>query len=74
MMTRPQVAHVYVRHKVLIHYQLIKAEWCIYAVNKLVISGSDNGLPPSARQAIIWNNAGLLLIRHLGRSFGESKS
>ena len=29
-------------------------------VSELTIIGSDNGLPPGRRQAIIWNNAGLL--------------
>ena len=31
----------------------------------LTIIGSDNGLLPSLRQAIIWTNAGILLIRPL---------
>ena len=32
-------------------------------VGKLTIIGSDNGLSPGRRQAIIWTNAGILLIR-----------
>ena len=32
-------------------------------VNKLTIIGSDNGLSPGRRQAIIWTNDGILLIR-----------
>ena len=32
------------------------------SINKLTIIGSDNGLLPSQRQAIIWTNAGILLI------------
>ena len=40
-------------------------------VNKLTIIGSDNGLSPSRRQAIIWTNAGILLIRPLGANFSE---
>ena len=32
-------------------------------VGKLTIIGSDNGLSPARRQAIIWTNAGILLIR-----------
>ena len=40
-------------------------------VVKLTIIGSDNGLSPGRRQAIIWTNAGLLLIRPLGTNFGE---
>ena len=40
-------------------------------VGKLTIIGSDNGLSPGRRQAIIWTNAGLLLIKHLGTYFSE---
>ena len=35
-------------------------------VGKITISGSDNGLSPGRRQAIIWTNAGILLIEPLG--------
>ena len=31
-------------------------------VNKIITIGSDNGLSPGRRQAIIWTNAGMLLI------------
>ena len=40
-------------------------------VSKLTIIGSDNGLSPGRRQAIIWTNAGILLIRPLGTNFNE---
>ena len=40
-------------------------------VSKLTIIGSDNGLSPDWRQAIIWTNAGLLLIGPLGTNFSE---
>ena len=40
-------------------------------VSKLTIMGSDNGLPPYRRQAIIVTNAGILLIRTLGTNFSE---
>ena len=40
-------------------------------VGKLNIIGSDNGLLPRRRQAIIWTNAGILLIRPLGTNFTE---
>ena len=36
-----------------------------------VVIGSDNGLSPCRRQAIIWTNAGILLIDPLGTNFGE---
>ena len=32
---------------------------------------SDNGLLPGQRQAIIWNNAGILLIGPLGTNLSE---
>ena len=40
-------------------------------VSKLTITVSDNGLSPDRRQAIIWTNAGILLIRTLGTNFSE---
>ena len=40
-------------------------------VSKLTITGSDNGLSPGRRQAIIWTNAGILFIRSLGTNFSE---
>ena len=40
-------------------------------VNKLTIIYSNNGLSPDRRQAIIWTNAGILLIGPLGTNFSE---
>ena len=40
-------------------------------VSEIIIIGSDNGLSPGRRQAIIWTNAGILLIRTLGTNFSE---
>ena len=40
-------------------------------VSKLTTIGSDNGLSPGRRQAIIWTNAGILLIQTLGTNFSE---
>ena len=40
-------------------------------VSKLTTIGSDNGLSPGRRQAIIWTNDGILLIRTLGKNFSE---
>ena len=40
-------------------------------VSKLTIIGSDNGLSPGRRQAIIWANAGILLIEPFGTKFSE---
>ena len=40
-------------------------------VDDLTIIGSDNGLSPWRHQALIWINAGLLLIGPLGTNFSE---
>ena len=40
-------------------------------VGKLTNIGSDNGLSPGRRQAIIWPYAGILLIGPLGTNFSE---
>ena len=40
-------------------------------VKKLTTIGSDNGLSPGRRLAIIWNNAVIYLIRHIGKNFSE---
>ena len=40
-------------------------------VGNLIIIGSDNGLSPGRRQAIIWTNAGILLVGPLGTNFSE---
>ena len=40
-------------------------------VSDLTIIGSDNGLSPGRRQAIIWTNAGILLIGPLRTNFIE---
>ena len=40
-------------------------------LSKLTIIGSDNGLSPVRRQAIIWTYAGILLIGPLGPIFSE---
>ena len=40
-------------------------------VSKLTSIGSDNGLSPGRHQAIIWTNAGILLIGPLGTNFSE---
>ena len=40
-------------------------------VSEIIIIGSDNGLSSGRRQAIIWTNAGILLIGPLGINFNE---
>ena len=51
--------------------QFIEAERRIYASEAYAIIGSNNGLSPDRRQAIIWNNARILLIGPLGTNFNE---
>ena len=38
-------------------------------ISKLIIIGSDNGLSPGRRQAIMWTNGGILLIGPLETKF-----
>ena len=45
--------------------------WRIYASVNRVSIGSDNGLSPIRRQAIIWTSAWLLSIEPLGTNFSE---
>ena len=40
-------------------------------VSKLTIVGPDNGLSPGRLQAIVWTNAGMLLIRNLRTNLSE---
>ena len=40
-------------------------------ISRWTIIGSDNRLSPGRCQAIIWTNAGILLIRPLGTNFNE---
>ena len=47
----------------------ILTHWGLVSVSKHSILGSDNGLSPGRRQAIIWTNAGILLIGPLGTNF-----
>ena len=52
---------------VLTHWGLV-THICVGKLNNI---GSDNGLSPGRRQAIIWTNAGILLIGPLGTIFSE---
>ena len=49
--------------------KLIESEW--RCVGKLTVIGTDNGLWPRQPQAIIWTNAGILLIGPLRTNFSE---
>ena len=46
-------------------------EWRIYESANQTIIGSDKGLSPGRRQAIIWTNAGILSIGPLGINFSH---
>ena len=54
------------------YHNLTHWGWATHiCVGKLTIIGSDNGLSPGRRQAVIWTNAGILLIGPLGTNFSE---
>ena len=50
---------------------LDKQDLLTWLLTNITIIGSDNGLSPGRRQAIIWINAGIVLIRTLGTNFSE---
>ena len=55
-------------------YELILTHWgrvTHICVGNLTIIGSDNGLSPGRRQAIIWTNAGIILFGPLGTNVSE---
>ena len=54
-------------HNVLTHWGRVTYS----CISKLTSIASDNGLSPGQRQAIIWTNAGILLIGPLGTNFSE---
>ena len=51
----------------LTHWGQVMHMW----IGKLTIIDSDNGLLPGRLQAIIWTNAGILLIWPIGTNFSE---
>ena len=60
------------------YYELWYCKWLSHwgrathiCVSKLTFIASDDGSAPGRRQAIIWNNAGMLSIGLLGTSFSE---
>ena len=56
------------------HYLTHWGQMMHTCVRKLTIIGSDNGLSPGLRQAIIWTNARIFLIGHLVTNFKEISS
>ena len=64
----------FVNTKHIYWYYLALTHWCrvmCICVGNLTIAGSDNGLSPGWRRAIIWTNAGILLIGPLGTKLSE---
>ena len=70
---RGRCAHDALFHTFIISiFKLTHWGWATHiCVGKLTIIGSDNGLLPGWRQAIIWTSAGILLIGPLGTNFSE---
>ena len=56
------------------HYDVIGMEmsWRMYASVYWDITGSDKGLSPARCQAIVWTNAGLLLIGQCGGNLNKN--
>ena len=75
--TRPQwvnVLNMNGHHTCELFWFLYLTHWGLVTricVGKLTIIVSDNGLSPEWRQAIIWTNAGILLIGTWGTNFSE---
>ena len=63
--------HTYISRTYSIHVVINSLRPTHICVIKLTVIGSDNGLSPEWRQAIIWTNAGILLIGPLGTNFNE---
>ena len=56
---------------------ILLAHWCQVTHicgSKIIIIGSDNGLSPGRRLAIIWTNAGILLTGPSGTNFSDNLS
>ena len=67
-------ALVYYYYCVPEYFQINLTQWgrvTHICVGKLTITGSDNGLSPGRRQAIIWTNAKILSIGPVGTNFSE---
>ena len=87
MKFRSKLIHIHSRRSIWkcclengVHFVSVSMSWLIEAECRIYASvtayqndiiGSDNGLSPVRRQAIIWTNAGSLIIGPLGTSFSE---
>ena len=52
-------------------FNSLRPSYAYICINKLTIIGSDNSLSTEQHQAIIWTNAGILLMGFLGTNFSE---
>ena len=52
-------------------YQVVTGVTSVVGVPSTHLVGSDNGLSPGRRQAIIWTNVGILSIEYLGTNISE---
>ena len=66
-----QFTDAYVRHPASMCWLTNWGRVTHLCVSKLTITGSDSSLSPGRRQAIIWTNAGILLIQTLRTNFIE---
>ena len=64
---QPTKKHIHLELEQLTHWGPVTH----ICVGNLTIIGLDNGLSPGRRQAIIWINAGILLIGPWGTNFSE---
>ena len=59
-------------NKIFAKWRVLFTRWGrVICVGKLTIIGSGDGLSPARHRAIIWTNAGILLIEPLGTKFSE---
>ena len=64
---QPTKKHIHIELEQLTHWGRVTH----ICVGNLTIIGLDNGLSPGRHQAIIWTNAGILLIGPWGTNFSE---
>ena len=69
---RSKAVILYIVDQAYVNTKCILTHWGrVTHICNLAIIGSDNGLSPGRRQAIIWTNDGILLIGPLGTNFSE---
>ena len=71
MTPHPHHHHHYLGHQLELRFNSLRPSDAYICVGNLTIIGPDNGLLPGRCQAIIWTNAGILLIGPWGTNFRE---